>query len=304
MSQVRQGKPTAQAWALNPSARMLGCVNAVVSGTAPRYHVGDYEGCLSIKSVSSGEATYRTPGRRFVLRSDTYLILNDRQQYSLDFESGESTSTFCIFFARGFVEDVLRGTSTSDASLVEAPDPAHPPEAGFFERLERSDDSVAHTLRMFSKKIQRQDVTQQNGGELFTRLAEALVREHHLGRERIARLPALRASTREELYRRLLRGRDLLLASPDEDISLSDVARAACLSPYHFHRSFTVAFGKTPHQYLTAHRLERAAQLLRRTPMSVTQICFDSGFESLGSFSSLFRRNFGTSPREFRNSAS
>jgi len=85
---------------------------------------------------------------------------------------------------------------------------------------------------------------------------------------------------------------------------LSDVARAACLSPYHFHRSFTVAFGKTPHQYLTAHRLERAAQLLRRTPMSVTQICFDSGFESLGSFSSLFRRNFGTSPREFRNSAS
>jgi AraC-like DNA-binding protein len=60
----------------------------------------------------------------------------------------------------------------------------------------------------------------------------------------------------------------------------------------------------TPHQYLTRHRLARAALMLRRSARSVTEICFEAGFESPGSFSTLFRRHFGLSPREFRQQRS
>lgn len=54
-------------------------------------------------------------------------------------------------------------------------------------------------------------------------------------------------------------------------------------------------------EYLILHRLQRASRLLRETSRSVTEICFDAGFESLSSFSSLFRRRVGVSPRDFRN---
>ncbi|CAN5577695.1 hypothetical protein BH18VER1_BH18VER1_10960 [soil metagenome] len=116
----------------------------------------------------------------------------------------------------------------------------------------------------------------------------------------IARLAALRASTREELWRRLNRGRDYLHANASEQMSLSDAARVACLSPFHFLRSFKQAFGVTPHQYLTQRRLERAKFLLSCTELPVTTICLDAGFVSLGSFSALFHRTTGLSPSAWR----
>jgi AraC-like DNA-binding protein len=77
-------------------------------------------------------------------------------------------------------------------------------------------------------------------------------------------------------------------------------AKAARLSPYHFHRMFKLAFGQTPMQFLQECRLAAARRLLVATDQSVTLICFAVGFESLGSFSWLFRKRFGLSPRRFR----
>jgi hypothetical protein len=74
----------------------------------------------------------------------------------------------------------------------------------------------------------------------------------------------------------------------------------ARLSPWHLLRAFRQTFGETPHNFLTRLRLERAQQLLTVTSRPVTEICFDVGFTSLGSFSSLFRRKVGLSPAEFR----
>lgn len=116
------------------------------------------------------------------------------------------------------------------------------------------------------------------------------------------RLPAVRPSTREEVYRRLLRGRDFMLASTQNPIGLKDIAAAACLSPFHFHRSFTQAFRETPHQYLTRHRLDFAAHLLRRTKMSITDVGLEVGFETPASFSDLFRRHYRMTPSDYRRS--
>ncbi|MEP7220005.1 MAG: helix-turn-helix transcriptional regulator, partial [Bacteroidota bacterium] len=82
--------------------------------------------------------------------------------------------------------------------------------------------------------------------------------------------------------------------------ALADMAKIACLSPHHFLRLFKHAFQETPHQYLTRKRLEWAQDLLTSTERSITDICVSIGFESLGSFSWLFRRRFGASPDLFR----
>src|SRR4029077_213289 len=114
--------------------------------------------------------------------------------------------------------------------------------------------------------------------------------------------PAVRPSTREELWRRVNRARDFLHAHLGSPITLSDVATAACLSPFHLLRTFQAAFQQTPHQYLNQCRLERAKFLLERTTIPVTAICLDCGFASLGSFSALFHKSCGMSPRSWRAS--
>ena len=113
-------------------------------------------------------------------------------------------------------------------------------------------------------------------------------------------LPARRAATREELWRRVNRGRDFIHARFDSALKLGEIASASCLSPFHFLRGFKAVFRITPHEYLSACRVERAKFLLERTELPITEICFAVGFESLGSFSSWFTRVAGSSPRAWR----
>jgi AraC-like DNA-binding protein len=100
--------------------------------------------------------------------------------------------------------------------------------------------------------------------------------------------------------RHLLRAKDLADARYFEALTVVDLARAAGLSPAHFSREFRRTFGEAPHQYLLTRRLERAAALLRNTDRSVTQICFDVGLASLGSFVTSFRRAHGLTPHAYR----
>jgi AraC-like DNA-binding protein len=100
--------------------------------------------------------------------------------------------------------------------------------------------------------------------------------------------------------RYLLRAKDLVDARYHEPLDVPTLARAAHLSPAHFSREFRRAFGETPHQYLLTRRLERAAELLRNTDHPVSDICFEVGLTSVGSFTTSFRRVYGITPTEYR----
>jgi AraC-like DNA-binding protein len=104
-------------------------------------------------------------------------------------------------------------------------------------------------------------------------------------------------------FARLCRARDFLGASYRERLRLEDGATQACLSPFHFSRLFAQAFGETPHEFVTRLRIETAKRLLLAGNHSVTDICFDVGYESLGLFSARFRSLTGLSPSAFRRQA-
>ncbi|HEX9923507.1 MAG TPA: AraC family transcriptional regulator [Anaerolineae bacterium] len=86
----------------------------------------------------------------------------------------------------------------------------------------------------------------------------------------------------------------------DQPLSTAELARRAHLSRYHFIRLFRRFFRETPHQYLIRQRLDQAKYLLANSTLPVTDICFAVGFESIGSFSTLFHKSIGWAPSVYR----
>jgi len=102
------------------------------------------------------------------------------------------------------------------------------------------------------------------------------------------------------LLRRLLRAKDRMDAASHEAWPVSRLAEISGVSQAHFARSFKAAFGAPPHRYLLSRRVERAVALLRDTDLPITDIAFQTGWDSLGTFGRTFRDITGESPSEIR----
>jgi len=106
-----------------------------------------------------------------------------------------------------------------------------------------------------------------------------------------------------QTHRDLREAHDFMRHAYWRPVNLPDISAHANLSPYHFLRVYKQVYGETPHEFLTRLRIERAKMLLARGSHNVTETCFEVGFSSLGSFSSLFAGRVGLSPSEYRRYA-
>jgi len=272
---------------LNPPAHLLGTANAVLAGRA-RSYAHRFTGPLSLKTVVRGSATWETGDGRFEVVPGAVLVLNDGEEYEITVDALQPVETFCLFFERGFVEDAWRATTTGSAALL---DDEGRPSIAFSEKLHFDTPLVA--------AIDRARRGGSSDGAFFA-VALELVRARGDVASRVARVPSLRASTRAELARRVGVATAFLHANLDRNVTVAEAAGEACLSPFHFHRLFTAFHGITPHRYLTRLRLERARALLRNSDRRVVDIATECGFDSLGSFATLFKRTFGITPGAIR----
>lgn len=99
----------------------------------------------------------------------------------------------------------------------------------------------------------------------------------------------------------MLRAKDRMDAASHEEWPVAKLARVSGVSAAHFARSFAAAFGVPPHRYLLTRRLERAQALLYESELPITEIAFQAGWSSLGTFSRTFRDVTGQSPSEYRS---
>jgi AraC-like DNA-binding protein len=256
-------------------------------------------GLLSIKSFYNGEARYAVESRRFVVDDTSYLVLNHGQFYSIEIDADRRIESFCLFFAPEFAADIRQSISTKADRLLT--DPQSPTAAtAFFERTYPHDQSVSPVLMQLRSAVMHNQLDQPWLIEQFHLIMQRLLHVHtHTYRE-VESISAMRAVTREELYRRVYYARDYAAALFTTSITLEEMARVAGLSPNHLLRTFKQVFGRTPYQYVLTRRVAYAQELLRSTDRDVTDICFAVGFVSLGSFSWWFRQRVGLSPSAYR----
>jgi AraC-like DNA-binding protein len=283
---------------LFPEGAHLGEDNALLHARAKRHRVENYSGPLSIKTVLAGRVAWIVAGRELVVDRSSFLIVCAGEKYSMNISAPTPVETCCVFFAPGFVErTVLDATSPLQRSLDD-PERAGPSAPYLSAAHGDEERSLVGRVQSLAPRC-RQALAPSAWEEDFLSIAIALLQFHQRIREQAARIPAIRNSTREELFRRLLIGREYMHSHGSGPVSLMAASRAACLSPFHFHRGFTQAFGETPHAYLTGIRMAQARGMIEGGSR-VLDACLDVGFSSPSAFSRLFRARYGESPSEVR----
>lgn len=282
---------------VNPSASELRAHGGVMTGTGWPYFMPGYRGGLSIKTMIRGSGVWRTPSGVHRVDPDHVLILNHGQTYTLAIDGDAGPiETFCPFFS----ERLLRDAVACRRRGAVLPDELDPPVElpAFVERLQRPDPRLMRALGRLRGAL-RADAPELAVGHIHD-LVDVVLDAATAERARIAAISAARAPTRDELFRRVHRAVDWAHANLSTPITLVELAGAAAMAPYHFHRAFREIVGMPPGRYVTELRLDRARRLLRETRHSVTEVCLMVGFESLGTFSTRFKRRFHVAPNAWR----
>ncbi len=283
---------------LFPAGARLEKDNLILHASTRRHTVSSYTGPSSIKTVLRGRVSWVVRGRELVVDPSSFLVLAADEGYSMNIDAPRPVETCCAFFAQGFLEQVAADLTSSTETALDAPERiacSLPYLSSLHGDCERVLTDQVWNLANYCQRALNPSGTEEH----FLVLAISLLGYYKHIRDQSARVPAMRASTRHELFRRLLIGREYIHAHSSDALSLHTIARAACLSPYHFHRGFTQAFRQTPHDYLTGLRLGQARKMIE-SGSSVLEACVAVGFSSPSAFTRLFHKRLGHAPSAFR----
>jgi AraC-like DNA-binding protein len=279
-----------------PAESRFGRDNLVLHATARRHLVNDYAGPLSIKTVIRGQVYWVVDGRPLLVDSNSFLVLGDGQRYSMNIDSVTAVETCCVFFRSGFVEKVAQDATTPLEDSLDSPW-RDAPQLDFLSRLHSdSRQAILAPVRSLAGRCSR-ELQPSSFEEDFLTLSQTLLSFYQQVKAEFSRVPAVKASTRRELFRRLQIAREFLHGNADRRVSLEEVSREACISRYHLHRAFRRVFRLTPHRYITALRLDRARSLLQ-SGRGVTEVAMEVGFTSASAFTRLFRSRHGFPPSD------
>ena len=273
--------------------------NVFLAWTMHRIQIPTTSTPLSIRWVSNGQRFFEMQGTRSVVDDSCYLLLNQGQESASEIDSLNPVRCYTVCFRPGMAEEVLGSLLTPHDRLLDEPGSNNARTITFMDRIYPHDDRVSRVLARLAASTSGYPTYGWFEDQFNALLMEMLTVHRDVLRE-LDTFPAMRSATRVELYRRLYRAREFMEASLEKPLTLADIAQVAWFSPFHFLRLFKQVFGETPHQYLIRRRLDRAKALLLQSNLPVTEICYAVGFESLGSFSTLFRREVGLPPAQFR----
>ena len=281
------------------SAEVASRTHVVLRGRGCGCHQFPGTGQASISAVVRGEGTWATEYQRYVLRPGVRLVLDEGDLDVLTIDAPAPLETFCVLFRTGFLRELAFELQLDLAVALDGPEGVAAEEPRVFAGIHPNADSVGAAMEQLRSCVMARASAFELEQEFFA-AGCALLRTDAEFRSRSARVTATRASTRLEILKRVSRGRDYIESHLSGHFRLRDIARAAAMSAFHFHRSFVEVFGETPHDYTTRRRLAVAKHLLASSDLPIGDVAFAAGFGGPTSFSAVFRRHEACSPSAFR----
>lgn len=273
--------------------------NFVLQARSKTHH-WEGTGPLSIKTFRNGRAYYKTKLGHYAVESDSYLLLNEGEHYAIAIESETEVESFCVFFRAGFADEFHREIHLGVEKILDDPFSDSKHQLHFYTKSYRHSHLITPIIENFKKSLPVLGSESLWVDEQYQILMQALVNVHLKISQEINALPGIRPATREELFRRLTLAYEYLHAYYNQNVSLEEVSRVACISKNHLIRNFRHFFQRTPHQFIIEKRILEAQRLLSQTEGSVTEISLSVGFENVSSFNKVFKQRTGFSPQVFR----
>ena len=277
--------------------------NIIFNALSRQVHCDKHVGCLSIKTVLSGEEWYGIDNHRIAVRPGQFLILNDDQTYSCQIHSGERTRVLSVFFKKEFASSVFRDTLHGEATLLDDPFDKGKDTLEFFQTLHNIEPELQGQLSSLVADLDAQGYDSSLTDEYLVFILRYLIQTHKKGLIDSRKVSAIKPGTKTEIYRRLCTAKDILHSSYRDKLDLNAVSTMTCLSVPQLIRHFKSVFRVTPHRYLISVRLRHAAELLKQTRMPVHEITWQCGFENVSAFCRAFKLEYGIQPDRFRRIA-
>jgi AraC family transcriptional regulator len=274
--------------------------NIIFNALAKKSYCERHVGCLSIKTVLSGEEWYSVDNHQLALRPGQFLVLNDEQDYQCKVDNPGEARILSVFFRKEFALSVFRDTLYSENTLLDNPFEPGEKTPEFFQTLYDIDPLIQKKLRSLINDLNEYGYENDMVDEQLVFLLTDLIRLHKLETHRASQISAIKPGTRLEIYKRICIAKDLLHSNYMKQPNLVEISMAACISIPQLIRQFKAVFKTTPHQYLTRIRLDHASRLLKNTSIPVHDITWMCGFENVSAFCRAFKSQHGVQPVSFR----
>jgi AraC-like DNA-binding protein len=271
----------------------------LITGTlADSFECPEHLTGLGIITFLKGKGKFKINGVNVLIDENSFLVVNSGSRLSFRVKGHPAEVVFLYFnpllaslvsstfFSRVPLNDCSAG-DFGDFSLVEHIHYTNVTLSNYLTQLIHLGNSCA------SFQALKADM-------LIRTLLDELVAERYSAMKVSSNLPVVKTSTQVDLYKRLQVAKAWMEKEYTRPLTIDEIAGVAMINSEHFLRLFKRAFGITPHQHLIAIRIERAKGLLRHNTDSIASVCGQIGFESLSSFSALFKHRVGISPGRFR----
>lgn len=272
--------------------------NRVLYKQAKEFH-WQGSGVLSLKWFENGEAFYQTKNTHYRVGSNRILVLNEGD-YSITIDSDKEVESFCLFFRQDLKNEIFHSLLSSHESLLDNPYLVEK-HNHFIQSMTYSlDEKLSTQLSFFKEKFNEIKEDEWLFEQQFYLIMEKILFEQYKIKQEIDKLDAVKHSTKEELFKRVVNAHEYIHAYYDTPLSIDEVSKVACLSVNHLLRCYEKKYHITPYQQITYFRVKKAKELLQETNKSMTEIALDIGLQTSSSFSKLFKKHVGISPRSFR----
>jgi AraC family transcriptional regulator len=276
----------------------------IVFNTVSSYsYCHNHVGCLSLKTVLSGEEWYTINNRRVAIRPGQFLILNNDQNYSCSIDALDKVRGISVFFKKEFASAVLRDAMNTEQAMLDTPFTSDEKPIEFFQTLHAIQADLQLQLVNLIADLETGGYTGMTD-EYLVLLLQHLIKTHKSELKRADKVAAIKPGSKKEIYKRLCVAKDLLHSTFMDAPDLNSISSIACLSVPQLIRQFKAVFQITPYQYLIQLRLKNAVELLKFTNKPIHEITWNCGFENVSAFCRAFKLAYGVKPLSYRKANS
>jgi AraC family transcriptional regulator len=253
---------------------------------------------FSVKYVWEGRETYTLNDHKYSLTPGQYLLANRFCEGKVEIESKKLVKGICIDLLPEILSEVVAsfrepGSLEPDKNLD-----------SFFNTPSFPENQYeAHQTHLGKFLLEVQSLLDANplqgnlfDNEFYYMLAEKIVIDHIPVYKQLQCIPTVKPSTKKDIWRKLLRGKEFMDNSFTQSPDVELVAKQACISSYHFFRLFKAVYKTSPHQYILHKKLEYGYLLLAKDGITVSAAAHQCGFTDIYSFSKAFTKKYGYAP--------